>query len=662
MGKFARQTAYKKQLKEEKAKRKLKVSHKTILPKGQNVTNTSFKVKKIVLKSQLKEHEGEVVSKSNLNIKELLSRLHHHNAPLRINSLSSLSEMIHTHQNALLNPHLPALLHAASNLILDKEKDVRQEAIKLLSIILTVCSESQLSSLFEIIIKYLACAMTHIDADIRESSLSMLDILISKQPSLTARHCEPVILPAFLDLISTKVVDSDRKLSLQYTNKMSTNVWRIKVLTRLQALLKAVVNIHAEQKSEDYREQYVRKFKWNDDKPLYVSLYRSPTDTNNQVELSDILNAKSKELINQSSQIQIYAGILMPLLIDIFVEVAPQKTKNQRQGLHLSNEAAVLLKFISDIILLLWQIFEFSDAPKQWFCETYAASTINHLIADRFPYSLNENFAEALNKSNKHKNKVVVSGLPAEFSAFLVDKQCRLLNMLLCHIYLLFCEHGSEYDNLKEIARYVTKSLQSCPTLDRETISRLFHCVDSLFSLELKLKKNYFDAIRLIQVIKQLYDECSPSHEAQLHFIAEKTFSYLYKMTLNTRTTSSKNESELNDWLDGLPSLLTQKKISFEKVKCIANIARCNLSAFIQSLDGYIESIMNNLPHLHISNENKLEKAEGKRLIANLLYFVQTWDDEFVTGLQKAIDNDYFGHLTGHIKDVVECKLSNSDT
>lgn len=54
------------------------------------------------------------------------------------------------------------------------------------------------------------------------------------------------------------------------------------------------------------------------------------------------------------------------------------------------------------------------------------------------------------------------------------------------------------------------------------------------------------------------------------------------------------SESELNDWLDGLPSLLTEKKISFEKVKCIANIARCNLSAFIQSLDGYIESIMSN--------------------------------------------------------------------
>lgn len=44
------------------------------------------------------------------------------------------------------------------------------------------------------------------------------------------------------------------------------------------------------------------------------------------------------------------------------------------------------------------------------------------------------------------------------------------------------------------------------------------------------------------------------------------------------------------------------------------------------------------------------------------MYFVQTWDDEFVAGLQTAIDNDYFGHLTGHIKDIVKCKLSDGDS
>ena len=69
MGKHARKTPYKKLLKEEKAKTKLKVSHKTLLPKGQNITDTSFKVRKIVVKNQLKERGGEIVSRSNLNVK-----------------------------------------------------------------------------------------------------------------------------------------------------------------------------------------------------------------------------------------------------------------------------------------------------------------------------------------------------------------------------------------------------------------------------------------------------------------------------------------------------------------------------------------------------------------------------------------------------------------
>lgn len=60
-------------MKKEKSKVKLKVSHKTLLPKGQNVTDTNFKVRKIVLQSQLKERgEHEILSKGNLNIKVLL--------------------------------------------------------------------------------------------------------------------------------------------------------------------------------------------------------------------------------------------------------------------------------------------------------------------------------------------------------------------------------------------------------------------------------------------------------------------------------------------------------------------------------------------------------------------------------------------------------------
>lgn len=56
-------TGHRKFVKKEKASVKLKAT-KTLLPKGQNITDTNFKVKKIVVKEQLKPHsENEAVTK-----------------------------------------------------------------------------------------------------------------------------------------------------------------------------------------------------------------------------------------------------------------------------------------------------------------------------------------------------------------------------------------------------------------------------------------------------------------------------------------------------------------------------------------------------------------------------------------------------------------------
>lgn len=56
-------------LKSEKAKVKLK-SKTNRLPKNLNVTDTSFKAKKIVIREQLKHHdETEILSTRKLNVK-----------------------------------------------------------------------------------------------------------------------------------------------------------------------------------------------------------------------------------------------------------------------------------------------------------------------------------------------------------------------------------------------------------------------------------------------------------------------------------------------------------------------------------------------------------------------------------------------------------------
>lgn len=67
---MGRKQSHKKDVKAEKAKVKLKQSKTKFLPKGQNVTNTTFKVKSIVIPEQLREKGfEEILSKRKLNIK-----------------------------------------------------------------------------------------------------------------------------------------------------------------------------------------------------------------------------------------------------------------------------------------------------------------------------------------------------------------------------------------------------------------------------------------------------------------------------------------------------------------------------------------------------------------------------------------------------------------
>lgn len=115
-------TRYQKFLKSEKSKTKLK--SKKDLPKGTNVTKTNFKVKKIVIKEQLKKHsETEALSTRKLNAKELLSRLNHFNTHSRTDALNGMKELITLHPD-VLDQNLGQFIHGVSPLVLNIEKVV----------------------------------------------------------------------------------------------------------------------------------------------------------------------------------------------------------------------------------------------------------------------------------------------------------------------------------------------------------------------------------------------------------------------------------------------------------------------------------------------------------------------------------------------------------
>lgn len=108
----------------------------------------------------------------------------------RQSALEGLVDLVASYPPQTMAVHLSSFLEAASRLTLDFEADIRKLAVKLLLSVLTAVDEGQIAPSFEIVTKYLACSMSHINSAVRETSLSVLDVLITKSPKLTAVHCQ----------------------------------------------------------------------------------------------------------------------------------------------------------------------------------------------------------------------------------------------------------------------------------------------------------------------------------------------------------------------------------------------------------------------------------------------------------------------------------------
>lgn len=174
-------------------------------------------------------------------LKDLLSKLQHHNSTSRNEGLRFLKEIITYHPQET-SKHLGAIIQGICQLALDLEKDVRRECFKALNLVFASQTCDLVSPFFNIVTSYLRCAMTHINIQIQEDSLSLLDCLLLYTPSLVALNSDS-IFSCFLDMISKLRTESkpERTLTTNLGRKLTSVKWRSKVLDRLLGILKAIV-------------------------------------------------------------------------------------------------------------------------------------------------------------------------------------------------------------------------------------------------------------------------------------------------------------------------------------------------------------------------------------------------------------------------------------
>ncbi|XP_075212358.1 testis-expressed protein 10 homolog isoform X2 [Lycorma delicatula] len=637
-------TSHKRFVKKEKNKVKLKGNK--LLPKGLNITDTTFKVKKIVIKEQLKEHgPSELLSRKKLNIKELVSRLNHHNLGMRQDALSGLKQVVEFYPEEALKRHLPELLEAAANLTIDRETVIRKDALKLLSAVLSQVTVDEMLPLFPVLSSYLVCAMTHIVAAVREDSLKLLDTLLGCAPQLVASQVD-VLLPRFLDLISHKSGDS-RVLSLHLEGKITTEKWRARVFYRLKKLLEAVKNYSYKRvpnEGQINKESGIKILKWTkDDKnffPLYTDIYFQPATLN----LGKIGSFSPDQFKQSKLKTQEYSEILIPLLLATFLEVAPFKKDNNSQNQHqIPIEGAILLQCIVDIILILWELLQEcddKDAMLLWFRQMYSKMICKRLVEERFPYTTSQLQAKIANKKWKKEISALLSAVEGTQN---IDGQCLMQNLGLSQLVLLLTEPNAKIRH--SVIIYLKNCLRNCGSLDAEQCCLLRNCLETVCAANSKL-----DSQSMLKSVTRLWDH----YKLLDRPFSCMLFEFLTGVALNYKLKHLHSEETFEAWLGTLPELLTLPSISYSTVRKIVEIGTHCMPAFNNSLDGWIESILDNVVVISIEGASGEEVMSGKKDIISLLYWVSDWDEEIVKSLGKAVSTCFFGpELTSHLIDIL---------
>ncbi|CAH2084888.1 unnamed protein product [Euphydryas editha] len=617
-------TRYQKFLKAEKAKTKLKGKKDKELPKGTNVTKTNFKVKKIVLKEQLKKHgHNEALSIRKLNLKELLSRLNHFNTNSRTDALDGIKELITIHPEAL-EKNLGELIHGITMLILNIEKVVRQKALKVLHLILSNVATEKMEPFFDIMSTYLRSAMTHIDSRIQEDSLFFLDILLTCVPSRVAEDFHKII-PNFLDMISKLKVDAKpgRTLTVNLNSQITSVKWRVQVFQRLKEfLLKYALykQIHQTEKNNTSNLHFFNTTKLN-----YYNLFNPLYISNCHI---SCFSSKSSELqVDEIEKFKDYTETLMPLLFATWLEVCPNRKSDANFDTVVNEETALLLKYILQIISLLQSFVKHfkqkcpSSNIDNIFYQKYK-SLFSQNFLNSFPFVTNIRTNQKTNNANKDEIK---------------DPKLISENLEICRLFITFNPNINLKNQSREISTvlsYIEKTFNQ--NVDNNINNIIINILHTVFSKEIT---NWTKTLSVLdnlfrKIIWIYFNKTMPESFKQ------DIFTLLCKIALTEKLSHFHTCDAFEMWLKNLPVILLGNQLNIQTVNIIHQFAISNNTVFNSVMKPRLLDIIKNLPKIVIIDADDNSNSYHKLL--SIFYWIKVWDTESLNLLESQLmDNVY---------------------
>ncbi|KAF7412027.1 hypothetical protein HZH66_000923 [Vespula vulgaris] len=569
--KMAKGYKHLKHLKSEKAKVKLKAKKKELLPKGLNVTDTSVKVKKIMIRDQFKLYnETEIVSKRKLNIKDLLARLQHHNSTVRQEAVKELKDILLQHPLEILSSQLNLLLQRISALFFDKEKDIRRDSLKVLNCILNLISNEQLTPFCNVLITYLRM------------------------------HTE------------TK---PERQLTITLDSKNITVKWRIKVLECLGNILRSIINYKKIEKAQHYTSAV--KVICINKETKYIPFYRQVDIQDYKINFESITNLRNdtNERSLDVAEFIKYISVLIPLMFDSWIEVCPEErtVTSKISGTIISSETSILLKHIVIIIQLITEyidILDYNDHinTKMWFTNSFQNVYTKKLFS-KFPYTK----TKTVEKFRKRQE---------DFSSLEMTEKCLEQNLGICQIYTWFTSMNINHITNKldktycqYVMDYIYEIIDDWSDMNNFVLPQLNKLLRTLFFKASQVW--YVNHITMESILKVMisasFHQSKKELQIQLHDI-------ISDIILDHTLTGLQSEHIFKDFVSTLPTLLLHSCIHENIIQMINRAVLHHKEWIWNILVEKQDAIIDNAKIIEIIGSEDEERS--RLMICNLFYFV----------------------------------------
>ncbi|KAH8416426.1 hypothetical protein KR222_003201 [Zaprionus bogoriensis] len=628
---------HKKNLRAEKAKVKLKGAK---LPKGLNVTKTDFKVRKIEIREQLKDAAfvTNASGQRQLNLKETLSRLKHHNQKFRTDALRSVRDAVKFDQAEHLVGHLHELLQGIAAGALDIEREVRRDAFKTLDALLEALPAEAIVPFFHIIAAYLRCAMTHVQPAIQEDSLLLLDVLLLRVPArLLAERSASAIIGHFIDMISRTRHDTqhtNRLLTVrlpqgQGQGQQTTIKWRTKVLLRLQQILGTLLQ-QQQQSSKQARAGAARVVHYEASRPQFYNVLSALHADDSA--LHTLVGERQRK--PEHEQLRSYVEQLMPLLQDNWLEVRP----TQQQQL-LNADAAASLHVLLDIMAQLWQLVLHFEATQHgqehaaqelssWLRETYAESfTRNFLKEGGFPYQqlpLQPQPKQAKKGRGKGKQQTAAGD---------GDELCIAQNLGVVHLVCHYWPQPGEQqrEDYASLLHYVNRCLRQLRSLTPDQQLRLVAALRALLldngAALLQLLAHQLGGV-MQHCIEQYVQQQFTTREG----VATRLLGLLCQIVQRPQLYAGYGaEQQFGPFLEYLPQLLLKPSVADATLTAMSTLCRQRNTVFLAALAASADAVLANIEQLQLTGSSDSSAAdtrfEQQKRILNLFYYARQQAD-----------------------------------